>query len=152
MIISYNSSLYTLVIGECREQYGKNLKREIIVRLGQLVDKELDVQVLHMLINTIISLLYPRIETKAPGTETLITCSVLNKPHIKKSSEGTGVLRDLLDGGEIIHVYSLDEHFAYSGDTNNFLNFDTSFEFFITGGKIATARLQVFPTSDKYLP
>lgn len=147
----YTGSLYTLILTDCKDQLGGKKRKEIIIRKtdGYVA---FDIFMLHQIMNTIVSLLFPHSFGEA-GTETSVILHILNKPAIEKVS-GTQkeIHRELVGANDIIYGYINDSHCIFSGDTNNFQSFDIRIEFFVRGGKIATGRMQVYRSNDKSVP
>jgi hypothetical protein len=147
----YKGSLYTLILTNCKEQLGEKESKEIIIRKKDDL-APFDIFILHQIMNTIVSLLYPHGFGEA-GTETAIDLRILNKPTVEKSLEiGREVHRELVGANDIIYGYIKDSNCIFSGDTNNFQSFDIRIEFFIKGGKVATGRMQVYRSNDKFIP
>ncbi|QQR50471.1 hypothetical protein IPF86_00930 [Candidatus Nomurabacteria bacterium] len=151
MKFEYKGSLYTLIITECKEQLNQKCSKEIIIRKKDSGFR-FDTFMLHQVMNTVVSLLYPH-TFQEPGTETVVSLSLLNKPVIEKNPvTNKEIHRELVGINDVIYGYIKDSHCICSGDTNNFQSFDIRIEFFVRGGKIAAGRMQVYRSNDKFVP
>ncbi len=126
--------------------------KKVIITINKTFFPYFDYNTLVNITNTIISLLYPGETFKAPGTETTISISILNRPSVEKSRSGKEIQPELMEHGGIVHAKIEEKHCTTSADNHVFLNLDISISFFINKGKIATSRIQVYPTSDKFIP
>lgn len=147
MTITNTFSEYSILIGECKKQFERDVQKEFILIIKPIFSPYFDHSMIHRITQSICSLLYPGIQNKNPGYETEIAISILNKP----SDTAQHTERKFFQRHALVYGYIKDTTIVAT-DKKHLVSLDLDITFHISGGKVATSRMQVFPTKDKHLP